>query len=184
MAAGTPVIASDLPVVRALAENGREALLVRPGSAKAIKDAAIRLVMEPDLGRRLRCRGPCKSGGKLHMEDRPEMHWWKRYVGIQMTIAAATPSSFPSHPSTSRLPPTAQTPPQSSPGPLAPFPRAHSGSKHVPARPAPVDATAARGIRNPFRPCSITSGIPPASLAMAIFAAAHGFQEGVGQAFP
>ena len=34
MAAGTPVIASDLPVVRALAENDREALLVRPGSGK------------------------------------------------------------------------------------------------------------------------------------------------------
>jgi glycosyltransferase involved in cell wall biosynthesis len=53
MAAGTPVIASDLPVVRALAENEREALLVKPGSAKAIKDAVLRLAVDPELGQKL-----------------------------------------------------------------------------------------------------------------------------------
>jgi glycosyltransferase involved in cell wall biosynthesis len=39
MASGTPLIASDLPVVRELAEPDRDAQLVRAGSAKAIKDA-------------------------------------------------------------------------------------------------------------------------------------------------
>ena len=49
MASGTPLIASDLPVVRELARDGVEALLVRPGSAKAIKDGMLRLHQEPDL---------------------------------------------------------------------------------------------------------------------------------------
>ena len=53
MATGTPVVASDLPDVRALAEPDVEALLVRPGSAKAIKDAWLRLRGEPGLGLRL-----------------------------------------------------------------------------------------------------------------------------------
>ena len=53
MASGTPLIASDLPVVRELAEPDRDALLVRPGSAKAIKDALLRLRDQPQLGPQL-----------------------------------------------------------------------------------------------------------------------------------
>jgi glycosyltransferase involved in cell wall biosynthesis len=53
MASGTPLIASDLPVVRELARPEVDALLVRPGSAKAIKDAVLRLVNDPALARRL-----------------------------------------------------------------------------------------------------------------------------------
>jgi len=53
MAAGTPLIASDMPVVSTLAGNGNEALLVRPGSAKAIKDGLLRLREDPTLGQRL-----------------------------------------------------------------------------------------------------------------------------------
>ncbi|WP_414574912.1 glycosyltransferase family 4 protein [Anabaena sp. CCY 9402-a] len=49
MATGTPVIASDLPVVRELGEDGVHFLLVKPGSAKAIKDAALRLHYEREL---------------------------------------------------------------------------------------------------------------------------------------
>jgi len=43
MATGIPVIASDLPVVRELGETGVHFLLVKPGSAKAIKDAVLQL---------------------------------------------------------------------------------------------------------------------------------------------
>lgn len=50
MASGTPLIASDLPVVRELAEPDHDALLVRPGSAKAIKDALLHLLEQPKLG--------------------------------------------------------------------------------------------------------------------------------------
>lgn len=53
MASGTPLVASDLPAVRALARPDEEALLVRPGSAKAIKDALLRLADEPDLAQRV-----------------------------------------------------------------------------------------------------------------------------------
>jgi len=49
MAAGPLVVASDLPVVTELAENDKHALLVRPGSAKAIKDALLRVRADPGL---------------------------------------------------------------------------------------------------------------------------------------
>lgn len=53
MATGTPLIASDMPVVRALARNDVDALLVKPGSAKAIKDGLLRIAQEPGLAERL-----------------------------------------------------------------------------------------------------------------------------------
>lgn len=53
MAAGTPVISSDIPVVRELGVNGRHFLLVKPGSAKAIKDAVLQLAANPELAREL-----------------------------------------------------------------------------------------------------------------------------------
>ncbi|MCP4848826.1 MAG: glycosyltransferase family 4 protein [Verrucomicrobiaceae bacterium] len=53
MAAGGPLVASDLPVVSALVEPEREALLVRPGSAKAIKDGLLRLREDAELGAKL-----------------------------------------------------------------------------------------------------------------------------------
>lgn len=53
MASGTPIVASDLPVVSALAINESEALLVRPGSPKAIKDGLLTLAKDPSLGQRL-----------------------------------------------------------------------------------------------------------------------------------
>ncbi|MGH1396562.1 MAG: glycosyltransferase family 4 protein [Trichormus sp.] len=51
MATGTPVIASDLPVVRELGEDGVDFLLVKPGSAKAIKDGVLRLHRDKQLGK-------------------------------------------------------------------------------------------------------------------------------------
>jgi glycosyltransferase involved in cell wall biosynthesis len=53
MASGTPLIASDLPVVRELATNETEALLVRPGSGKSVKDAMLRLRADRSLARRM-----------------------------------------------------------------------------------------------------------------------------------
>ncbi|RKH29640.1 glycosyltransferase family 1 protein [Corallococcus praedator] len=49
MATGTPVIASDLPVVRCLAED-TEVLRIRPGSPKAIAEAVKALLANPTLG--------------------------------------------------------------------------------------------------------------------------------------
>lgn len=53
MATGIPVIASDLPVVRELGEDGVHFLLVKPGSAKSIKDAVLRLQNQPGLANQL-----------------------------------------------------------------------------------------------------------------------------------
>ena len=52
MACGTPLIASDLPVVRELVSDN-EAILVRAGSGKAIKDGMLRLRANTELGTRL-----------------------------------------------------------------------------------------------------------------------------------
>ncbi|MEM8720527.1 MAG: glycosyltransferase family 4 protein [Cyanobacteria bacterium P01_G01_bin.39] len=49
MATGTPIIASDLPVVRELGLNNQHFVLVKPGSAKAIKDGVLHLVHNPLL---------------------------------------------------------------------------------------------------------------------------------------
>ncbi|MBZ5621340.1 MAG: glycosyltransferase family 4 protein [Acidobacteriia bacterium] len=49
MAAGVPVIASDLPVVRELGEHGRHFLLVKPGSVDQIAQAVLQLRGDPVL---------------------------------------------------------------------------------------------------------------------------------------
>jgi glycosyltransferase involved in cell wall biosynthesis len=49
MATGIPVIASDLPVVRELGQDAVDFLLVKSGSAKAIKDAVLRLINDTQL---------------------------------------------------------------------------------------------------------------------------------------
>ena len=53
MAAGTPVIASDLPVVRELGRDGEHFLLVKPGSVDQLAEAALRLRSDPDLASRI-----------------------------------------------------------------------------------------------------------------------------------
>ncbi len=53
MASGTPVVASDLPVVRELMNSDGEGILVRAGSAKAIKDGILRLIRDEGLSNRL-----------------------------------------------------------------------------------------------------------------------------------
>ena len=49
MATGTPIITSNLPIVKELGEGDRHFLLVKPGSSKAIKDAILHLVNNPKL---------------------------------------------------------------------------------------------------------------------------------------
>jgi glycosyltransferase involved in cell wall biosynthesis len=53
MASGTPLVASDLPVVRELAQDDVDAILVRPGSAKSLKDGLLKLNTETGLATRL-----------------------------------------------------------------------------------------------------------------------------------
>jgi glycosyltransferase involved in cell wall biosynthesis len=53
MAAGRPIVASDLPSSRELLEDGRDALLVPPGDAAALAAALRRVLEEPGLAERL-----------------------------------------------------------------------------------------------------------------------------------
>jgi len=62
LACGTPLIASDLEVVRELCLNEQHALLVRAGSGKAIKDAMLRLRDDRSLGEQL------SRAGRNHVE--------------------------------------------------------------------------------------------------------------------
>ena len=62
MAAGVPVIASDLPVVRELGEHGRHLLTVKPGSVDQIAGAVGRLRADAELWRRL------ADEGRAHVE--------------------------------------------------------------------------------------------------------------------
>jgi glycosyltransferase involved in cell wall biosynthesis len=53
MAAGRPIVASDLPSSREFLRHGENALLVRPGSAAELAGALRRVLGEADLARRL-----------------------------------------------------------------------------------------------------------------------------------
>ncbi|MDF5718136.1 MAG: glycosyltransferase family 4 protein [Rhizonema sp. NSF051] len=68
MATGVPVITSDLPVVRELGIDGEHFLLVKSGSAKAIKDAVLRLYRDKDLTTQL------VANARRRIEDR---YTWK-----------------------------------------------------------------------------------------------------------
>jgi glycosyltransferase involved in cell wall biosynthesis len=53
MAAGTPVIASDLPVVSDILRNSVEGILVAPGNTEALIEAIRQLLNDPDRGQRI-----------------------------------------------------------------------------------------------------------------------------------
>src|SRR5207237_5435434 len=57
LAAGLPVVASDIPVFAEYLEDGRSALLVPPGDAGALAGALDRLAGDPRLRRRLAAGG-------------------------------------------------------------------------------------------------------------------------------
>ena len=52
MACGKPVIASDLPGVRAVFENGRQGLLVEPGNIDDLAEKIIAILTDEDMARR------------------------------------------------------------------------------------------------------------------------------------
>ncbi len=64
MGSGTPVITSELPVALDLGETDKHFLAVRPGSAKAIKDAMLMIREDVGLRRRL------SVAGRSHIEEK------------------------------------------------------------------------------------------------------------------
>jgi len=63
MAAGVPVVASDLTGYRAVARSGVDALLVPPGDAAALAEALGRVLTDADLARRLAASGSAHVTG-------------------------------------------------------------------------------------------------------------------------
>ena len=57
MAAGTPVVASDLPGYRNVVTPDREALLVAPGAPEALAASLSRVLRDPALATRLATAG-------------------------------------------------------------------------------------------------------------------------------
>ena len=57
MAAGVPVVATDIEGYREVATDGVDALLVAPGDAVALAAAIARVLDDDDLARRLRAAG-------------------------------------------------------------------------------------------------------------------------------
>jgi len=61
MAAGTPLVAADLPAYRAVARRDREALLVPPGDPEALAAAAARVLDDPGTADRLASAGRLRA---------------------------------------------------------------------------------------------------------------------------
>jgi glycosyltransferase involved in cell wall biosynthesis len=68
LAAGTPVIATDVTGTRELARDGVEALLVPPGDAGALAIAMLRLIDDPALGARLAAAGRTRVAEGFDLE--------------------------------------------------------------------------------------------------------------------
>lgn len=90
MAAGTPIVATDLPAYRMVARAGVDALLVPPGDAASLACALGRVLSDPALAGRLagagRARAECFSMRRVA----------ERYAGVYAELLAAG-AGGPSH---------------------------------------------------------------------------------------
>ncbi len=84
MAAGRPIVSSDLPSIREILRDGVNALLVAPGDPVALASAIDRLLTDPELAARL---------ARAALDDVPKYSWERRAELLDAlfaeTIAAA-----------------------------------------------------------------------------------------------
>ena len=73
MAAGVPIVASDLPALREVLQHERNVLLARPGDPDSFAEAVRRLLGEPELARRL---------GQQAREDVRQYGWDARAAAL------------------------------------------------------------------------------------------------------
>jgi len=78
MAAGRPIVASDLPSMREILRDGTSALLVPPGDAAALADAIDRLLTDPDLSARL---------ARAAFDEVPAYSWARRAERLEALFA-------------------------------------------------------------------------------------------------
>ena len=81
MAVGRPVVASRIGQIPWLVSDGESGVLVPPGDARALAEAARRLYAEPELGRRLGARAALEAHGR---------HAWSQRASDILKIAEAT----------------------------------------------------------------------------------------------
>ncbi len=78
MAAGRPIVASDLPSIREVLRHEENALLVAPGDAAAMAAAIQRLIADPVLGARL---------ARAAFDAAPEYSWDRRAERLERLLA-------------------------------------------------------------------------------------------------
>ena len=78
MAAGRPIVSSDLPSIREILSDGANALLVPPGDANALAAAIERLLADPDLSSRL---------ARAALDDVPAYSWERRAERLETLFA-------------------------------------------------------------------------------------------------
>lgn len=83
MVSGRPIVASDLPSIREVLEDGVNALLVPAGDPRAFAAAINKLLAEPDLAKRLASRA---------FEDVKAFSWDRRAELIEGFVAESHPS--------------------------------------------------------------------------------------------
>jgi len=74
MAAGKPVVATDVGAVSELVEHGRTGLLVEPGDPTALAAAIGRLVADPELRRRMGAAGREDAAAKFDLRRLADRH--------------------------------------------------------------------------------------------------------------
>jgi glycosyltransferase involved in cell wall biosynthesis len=88
MAAGRPIVASDLPALREVLTDGENALLVEPGNAAQLADAIGRLLHDPELAQRLAAAA---------WRDVQAYSWDRRAERLEVAlVAAGMPQAPPS----------------------------------------------------------------------------------------
>jgi glycosyltransferase involved in cell wall biosynthesis len=85
MASGTPIVASRLAQLSEILTDEETALLVAPGDPVALSSALERLMVDPDLGRRL--------GAAAQQEARASHSWDARLAAILTDVHAPGPSN-------------------------------------------------------------------------------------------
>jgi glycosyltransferase involved in cell wall biosynthesis len=79
LAAGRPIVATDLPSSREVLEDGRQALLVAPGDPLALAGAIRRLIEDRDLAERL---------ARMAFETAPQYSWDARAAKLRTLLEA------------------------------------------------------------------------------------------------